>query len=56
MLAYRVFRYLRGTSDYGPLWTLSDKMKVQKEVYVNASRPKSDKQIVAYADADSGNE
>ena len=43
-------------SDYRLLWTLYDKINVQKEVHLNASRPKSDPQIVACADADLGNE
>ena len=43
-------------SDYGLLWTLYDKINVQKEVHLKASRPKSDPQIVACADADLGNE
>ncbi|CAI5716670.1 unnamed protein product [Peronospora effusa] len=56
VLVKRVFRYLRRSSDYGLLWTLSDKTRVPKDVYVNASRPTIDVQIVAYADADFGNE
>ena len=56
VLVKRVFRYLIGTSDYGLVWTLSEKTKVQKHVDLNASRPKLDVQIVAYADADLGNE
>ncbi|CAI5728216.1 unnamed protein product [Peronospora farinosa] len=56
VLVKRVLRYLRGSSDYGLLWTLSNKTRVPKDVYVNASRPTIDVQIVAYADADLGNE
>ncbi|KAG2971690.1 hypothetical protein PC123_g26694 [Phytophthora cactorum] len=57
MLAKRVLRYLRGTSDYGLVWTRSESPDMQFVAYVNAWRPpKKEVQIVAYADADLGNE
>lgn len=57
VLAKRVLRYLRGTSDYGLIWTRSEKPDLQFVAYVDAWRPpKKEVQVVAYADADLGNE
>ncbi|GMF21689.1 unnamed protein product [Phytophthora fragariaefolia] len=59
VLAKRVLRYLRGTSEYGLVWmkkkTTGSNMQI--DAYVDAWRPpKPEVWIVAYADADLGNE
>lgn len=55
VLAKRVLRYLRGTSDYGLVWTRSMKPDLRFAAYVDAWRPSAKElQIAAYADL--GNE
>ncbi|OWZ00880.1 polyprotein [Phytophthora megakarya] len=57
VLAKRVLRYLRGTSAFGLVWTMATKPEMQFTAYVNAWRPLNKEiQIMAYADADLGNE
>ncbi|KAE9002116.1 hypothetical protein PR003_g18342 [Phytophthora rubi] len=59
VLAKRVLRYLRGTSDYGLVWTKKKTTgpNMQIDAYVDAWRPpKPEVRIEAYADADLGNE
>ncbi|GMF40644.1 unnamed protein product [Phytophthora fragariaefolia] len=58
VLAKRVLRYLRGTTDYGLVWTVSDKVPdFQVAAYVDASkRSLKEVKVEAYADADLGNE
>ncbi|GMF47685.1 unnamed protein product [Phytophthora fragariaefolia] len=58
VLAKRVLRYLRGTTDYGLVWTVSDKVPdFQVAAYVDASRRSlKEVKVEAYADADLGNE
>lgn len=52
-----MLRYLRGTTDYGLVWTRSDKPELQVAAYVDAWRyPKKEMRLVAHADADLGNE
>jgi len=57
VLAKRVLRYLRGTSDYGLVWTRSVNPELQFTAYVDAWRPSvKELRIAACADADLGNE
>ncbi|GMF61852.1 unnamed protein product [Phytophthora fragariaefolia] len=57
VLAKRVLRYLCGTTDYGLVWTRSDKPELRVAAFVDAWRfPKKEIQVVAHADADLGNE
>ncbi|OWZ03493.1 Transposable element [Phytophthora megakarya] len=53
VLAKRALRYLRGTSDFGLVWTMAAKPEMRFTAYVNAWRPlKKEIKIMAYADAD----
>ncbi|GMF18573.1 unnamed protein product [Phytophthora fragariaefolia] len=53
-----IVRYLTGTTDYGLVWTVSDKVPdFQVAAYVDASRRSlKEVKVEAYADADLGNE
>ncbi|KAJ8519566.1 hypothetical protein ON010_g18065 [Phytophthora cinnamomi] len=57
VLAKRVLRYLRGTTDYGLVWTRTDKPDLQVVAFVDSWRfTEKEVQVVAHADADLGNE
>ncbi|POM81120.1 Polyprotein [Phytophthora palmivora] len=57
VLAKRVLRYLRETTDYGLVWARSDKPDLQVAALVDAwCVPKKEVHLLTHADADLGNE